>query len=218
MSEGGLAPESKSVVKDGTEKGFDILNKTIPLPDLEINFPNSEDLPVGPKYRTRHDNLLNPGIGPTQRRANADYLEGVRERKAQEIINELRRRGYKKNLLFRSLGRFYDEKTPPIEGIMNFIEVQDLKKGKSDIVFFMKYAVDYRLIHNAELTDGDYYPEETKQEWLKRPVAVMVADKTKCIRISHPSSDRYEWEINPDAVIAIFTFHIDDPLVRDSLK
>ena len=100
---------------------------------------------------------------------------------------------------------------------MNFHELPDTEKGQDSIVNALSFVVETRLVNNAEVIDGNY-SREIKQELLKRPVAVMVADKTKCIRIAHPSSGRYEWEINPDAVIAIFTFHIDDPLVRDFIK
>ena len=78
MSEGGIVLESKPVVGDGTEKSFDILNKTIHLPDLKINFPNSEELPAGRKRESRFMHLNNPNIFSEQIQANAKYLKGAK--------------------------------------------------------------------------------------------------------------------------------------------
>ena len=213
---GKIIPESGTAV-DRQEQGFDIRDKTIPLSDLEINFPYNEDLPAGRKRETRFMNLNSPDIFSKQIKANAKYLRGVKEEKAEEVIDELKRRGHNTNLLVRGLGGFYDEKSPPIKGVMNFHDLQDMETGKDAIVNALTYAVDTRLIRNAAVTDGDYYSEELKQEFLKRPVAIMVADRTKSTKI-RDDAGYYDYDITPDAVIAIFTFHIDDPLVRDSIK
>ena len=212
---GKIIPESGTAV-DRQEQGFDIRDKTIPLSDVEINFPYNEDLPAGRKREARFMHLENPSIWPEPIQANAKYLKGVKEEKAEGIINELRQRGHNTNLLVRGLGRFYDEKSAPIQGTMNFHELLDTEKDRDRMVDVLSYVVETRLIADAEVIEGSY-PEEEKQEALKRPVAVMVADRTKSTKIRNDSG-YYDYDIKPDAVIAIFTFHIGDPLVRDFIK
>lgn len=216
MAEGELIPESETAVDNGQEKNFDIQNKTIHLPDLEINFPYSEELTAGQNRGIRFLHLRNPGISE-EIRANAKYLKGVKEKKAEEIINELERRGHTTNLLVRGLGGFYDENRPPTTGIMNFHEVQDIRKDKFNrIVDALGYVVESRLTNNAQVIDG-HFPEEEKQKLLETPVAIMVVDQRRSTKIR---DDRgyFDWEIKPDAVIAIFPFHINDPLVRGISK
>jgi hypothetical protein len=156
--------------------------------------------------------LHSPQIFSKEIQANAEYLKGVKQHKAEEIAKELERRGHKTNLLIRGLGGFYDEKSAPIQGVMNFHELPDTEKGQDPIANALTYVVESRLVNNAEVIEGGY-PTEVKQELLKRPVAIMVADKTKSTKI-RDDSGYYDYDIKPDAVIAIFPFHINDPLVR----
>jgi len=214
--EGGIIPESETAVENGQEKGFDIRDKTIPLSDLEINFPYAENLPAGRKRDGRFMHLRNPSLFPKEIQANDEYLKGVKQQKAEEIINELRKRGHRTNLLVRGLGRFYDESSPPIQGVMNFHELPDIEKGQDSIVNALSYVIETRLINNAEVIEGGY-STEVEQEVLKSPVAVMVADRTKSTKL-RDGPGYYDYDIKPDAVIGIFPFHIDDPLVRDFIK
>lgn len=217
MAEGQIITELKPGVVNGQEKGFDIRDKTIPLSDIEIDFPYSEELIAGHNYESRFMHLRNDGIFSEEIRANAKYLKGVKEKKAEEIINELERRGHKTNLLVRGLGGFYDENRPPTRGIMNFHEVQDVRENKDNIVNALGYAVESRLTNNAQVIDGRFISEEEKQKLLETPVAIMVADQRRSTKI-RDDPGYYDWEIKPDAVIAIFTFHINDPLVRDFIR
>jgi len=214
---GGIIPESETAVDNGQEKGFDIQNKTIHAPDLEINFPFAEDLPAGRKRDGRFMHLRSPGLFSEEIQANAEYLEDVKQQKAEEIAKELERRGNTTNLLVRGLGHFYDEKHPPTTGIMNFHEVKDIGEDKDGIVNALSFVVESRLVSNAEVIEGGVYPTEVKQELLKRPVAIMVVDRTKSTKI-RDDPGYYDYDIKPDAVIAIFPFHINDPLVRDFIK
>ena len=77
-TEGKIIPESGTAV-DRQEQDFDIRDKTIPLSDLEINFPYNEDLPAGRKRETRFMYLENPSIWPEPIQANAKYLKGAKE-------------------------------------------------------------------------------------------------------------------------------------------
>lgn len=213
MAEGGIIPDSERKDVNRQDRDLDIQKKTIKLHAVRIKFPFNEGLTPGRKRDLRYQHLLYPRYYSREVLANVRYIQDIKERRTREIIDELRKRGHRANLLVRGLGRFYDEKSPPIQGTMNFYELQNIERGQDPILGALSFVLETRLIMNAEEIESDFIPIEEKQELLKRPVAVMVADRTKSTKIGDPTSP--DWNIKPDSVVAIFTFHIDDPLVRD---
>ena len=103
---------------------------------IGINTINFEQLPIQMPYPEkdfgREFYLKNPLIGDVQTKANAAYVKTLREKLADNIIDELEKTGHTNNILLRGLGGFYDG-TPPTGG-MKFFEIDDLESGRQTII------------------------------------------------------------------------------------